>query len=46
MWVKWLFDRIMSLVGLIILSPVLLFVAILIRVKMQGGPVFFKQERG
>lgn len=45
MWAKWLFDRIMSLVGLIILSPVLLVVAILIRVKMPGGPVLFKQKR-
>ncbi|MBR8712924.1 sugar transferase [Porphyromonas levii] len=45
MWAKWLFDRIMSLVGLIILSPVLLGVAILIRVKMPGGPVLFKQKR-
>ena len=35
----------MSLVGLIILSPVLLVVAILIRVKMPGGPVLFKQKR-
>ena len=45
MWAKWLFDRIMSLVGLIILSPVLLVVAVLIRVKMPGGPVLFKQKR-
>lgn len=42
---KWLFDRIMSLVGLIILSPVLLVVAILIRVKMPDGPILFKQIR-
>ena len=45
MCAKWLFDRIMSLVGLIVLSPVLLVVAILIRVKMPGGPVLFKQKR-
>ena len=45
MWAKGLFDRVMSLVGLIILSPVLLVVAILIRVKMPGGPVLFKQKR-
>ncbi|WP_297115712.1 sugar transferase [uncultured Porphyromonas sp.] len=45
MWAKWLFDRIVSLVGLIILSPVLLVVALLIRVKMPGGPVLFKQKR-
>lgn len=45
MWAKWLFDRLMSLVGMIILTPVLLIVAFLIRVKMPGGPVLFKQER-
>lgn len=45
MWAKWLFDRVVSLVGLIVLSPVLLVVAILIRVKMPGGPVLFKQKR-
>lgn len=42
MWAKWLFDRVMSLVGLIVLSPVLLVVAILIRLKMPGGPVLFR----
>lgn len=45
MWTKWLFDRVMSLVGLIVLSPVLLIVAILIRLKMPGGPVLFRQKR-
>ena len=44
MILKHLFDRIISLLGLIILSPVMLAVAILIRIKM-GGPVLFKQER-
>ena len=44
MILKYLFDRIFSLLGLIILSPVMLAVAVLIRVKM-GGPVLFKQER-
>lgn len=42
---KFLFDRIMALVGLFFLWPVLLIVAILIRVKMPGGPVFFTQKR-
>ena len=44
MTLKYLFDRILSLFGLIILSPVMLAVAILIRIKI-GGPVLFKQER-
>lgn len=36
MWAKWLFDRVMSLVGLVVLLPVLLIVALLIRLKMPG----------
>jgi len=35
----------MALVGLLLLWPVLLVVAILIRVKMPGGPAFFCQKR-
>ena len=42
---KWLFDRIVSLVGLIFLSPVLLIVAILVKIKMPKGPVIFVQKR-
>lgn len=45
MILKWIFDRLMALVGLIMLWPVLLVVAILIRVKMPGGPAFFCQKR-
>ena len=45
MLLKFLFDRIVSFFGIIFLSPVMLFVAILIRVKMSGGPVLFKQKR-
>lgn len=42
---KFLFDRIVSFVGLLFLWPVLIIVAVLIRVKMPGGPVIFKQQR-
>ncbi len=42
---KFLFDRFTSLIGLLFLWPVLLVVAVLIRVKMPGGPVFFVQKR-
>jgi hypothetical protein len=35
----------MALIGLICLWPVLLVVAILIKVKMPGGPVLFTQHR-
>ena len=45
MFFKYLFDRTASFVGLLFLWPVLLVVAILIKVKMPGGPVIFKQQR-
>ncbi len=45
MWLKYLFDRLVSFLGLIILLPVLVIVAILVKVKMPGGPVFFSQKR-
>lgn len=45
MTLKYFFDRVMSLIGLLILWPVLLVVAIIIRIKMPGGPVIFKQRR-
>lgn len=45
MTLKYLFDRSVALVGLVGLSPVLLVVAVLIRVKMPGGPVIFTQKR-
>jgi len=43
-YVKRLMDFILSLIAIIVLSPILLIVAILVRVKL-GGPVLFKQER-
>lgn len=42
---KYFFDRIMAFVGLIVLSPVLLVVWMLIRVKMPDGPAVFTQKR-
>ncbi len=45
MTVKWIFDRVVSFIGLLFLWPVLLIVAILVKVKMPGGPVFFVQKR-
>jgi lipopolysaccharide/colanic/teichoic acid biosynthesis glycosyltransferase len=41
---KYIFDRIVALVGLFFLWPVLLVVAILIKIHMPG-PVFFIQQR-
>ena len=45
MILKWIFDRVVALLGLLFLWPVLLVVAILIKVKMPGGPVLFVQKR-
>lgn len=45
MIIKWLFDRFASLIGLLFLWPILVVVAILIKVKMPGGPAFFTQKR-
>lgn len=42
---KYVFDRFWALLGLLILWPVLAVVAILVKVKMPGGPVFFVQKR-
>lgn len=42
--IKRFFDILLSLIALIILSPVLLIVAVAIK-KEDGGPVFFRQER-
>ena len=45
MILKYLFDRIASFIGLLFLWPVLVIVAILIKIKMPGGPAFFVQKR-
>ncbi len=43
---EWLFDRCVSLLGvLILLWQVQAIVAILVKVKMPGGPAFFVQKR-
>lgn len=45
MILKWIFDRLVSLIGLLLVWPVLLIVAIMIKVKMSGGPAIFTQKR-
>ena len=45
MSLKFLFDRLVSFLGLLFLWPILLIVAILVKVKMPGGPVLFVQKR-
>lgn len=44
MILKWIFDRLVSFIGLCFLWPVLLIVAILIKIKMPG-PALFVQNR-
>ena len=45
MILKWIFDRVVALIGLLVLWPVLVIVAIMVKVKMPGGPAFFVQKR-
>ncbi len=44
-YVKRLLDIIMAAAGIIVLSPVMLVTAFLVRVKL-GSPVIFKQKAG
>ena len=45
MILKWLFDRVAALCGLLLIWWVYPLVAILIKIKMPGGPAFFCQKR-
>ena len=45
MILKYIFDRLVAFIGLFFLWPVLLVVAVLVKVKMPGGPVLFVQKR-
>ena len=42
--VKWLFDRLVSLILLVLLSPLFAVLAVLVRSSSEG-PVFYRQER-
>ena len=42
---KFIFDRVVALIGLMFLWPVILVIAILVKIKMPGGPAFFVQKR-
>lgn len=44
LWLKRCFDIVFSVTALVLLSPVLLVVAVLIK-RDDGGPVFFRQDR-
>lgn len=43
-YIKRILDFILSLIALVILSPIILVIAILVRIKL-GSPVIFKQKR-
>jgi len=43
--IKEIFDRFFAFLGLVIISPILIIVSILIKIKMPDGPVFFTQKR-
>ena len=45
MMFKWIFDRVVALCGLLMIWWVFPIVAILIKIKMPGGPAFFVQKR-
>lgn len=45
MILKFFFDRFWAFVGLLFLWPVLVIVAVLIKIRMPGGPAFFTQKR-
>ena len=45
MVLKWIFDRAVAFLGLLFLWPILLIVAIMVKIKMPGGPAFFVQKR-
>lgn len=45
MLLKWIFDRLVALIGLLFVWPILLVVAVLVKIKMPGGPAFFTQKR-
>lgn len=42
---KRLFDIVFSILGLVLLLPVLAVVAFLIKLRMPGGPIFYRQQR-
>ena len=45
MILKWFFDRVAALLGLLALWPVFIVVLMLIKVKMPDGPAIFRQQR-
>lgn len=45
MVLKYIFDRVCALLGLVVAMPLLLVVSALIRIKMPDGPILYTQKR-
>lgn len=45
MTLKYIFDRVCALIGLIVAAPLLAVVALLINIKMPDGPILYTQKR-
>lgn len=45
MFSKWIFDRSVAFLGLVFLWPLLVVIAIVVKVRMPGGTVLFVQKR-
>ena len=45
MTIKYIFDRVAALIGLLCIWWLLIIVALIIKIKMPGGPAMFKQTR-
>lgn len=45
MFLKYIFDRVVAFLGICFLWPLILVTAILVKIKMPGGPAFFVQKR-
>lgn len=45
MFCKYIFDRTISFIGIIVLFPIFIFIGILIKIKMPNGKIIFKQKR-
>ena len=43
--IKYLFDRLMALIGLTMLALPLAIIAVMVKITMPDGPIFFKQDR-
>lgn len=45
MFSKWIFDRSVAFLGLVFLWPLLVVIAIMVKIRMPGGTVLFVQKR-